>query len=434
MDLRRIQRRKLILIIVIAVTAALPMYFVRFNEPTPALQVFKFFAKAGSLCGTVLIVWQFLLGFRAIAGRFLQDLIWVLNLHKSVGKYALILIALHPVFITLYYVVKKGSNPLLLEGGRPFSGYVLLGEIAFGLFVVIVVTSVFLRKRISFSTWYGFHLSSYVALPLVFVHSIPVGMTLNASGLYYVWVGLLVLVAGLFVLRFLFRLGIFSFPYEVSMVENVGPCVVKISSRPLAGKIRPKTGQFIYFRRGVRGAVRPFTVSHYDGESGELSITVKALGKTTTSLQSIKTGEKVYIQGPYGVFSHAAIQNNSPLVMIAGGIGITPFVRLFEELAHEPGRELHLFYGNKNADSIVYKSELDNVEHVNVIHVLSEEPGYTGEKGFVTTDLLKRYLKQPLVEYEFLICGPPVMTSKLKKALAKEDVPQAQIHHELFSY
>lgn len=85
-------------------------------------------------------------------------------------------------------------------------------------------------------------------------------------------------------------------------------------------------------------------------------------------------------------------------------------------------------------DLNVYKHETEALEHVRVIHVLSDEKDYPGETGYITTDLLKKYLAQDLPEYEFLICGPPAMTSKLEASLLEEGVPREQIHHELFSF
>lgn len=434
MGMRDIEWRKRGLLILIAATAIAPAFFISLDEPTRSLQAYKLPAKAGSLCGTVLIVWQFLLGFRAAAGKLLRDLIWVFDVHKTIGRYLLFLVVLHPVFITLYYLEKEGINPLMLQGERPFPNYVLLGLIAFGLFAAIVVSSALLRHRFSLYGWYGLHMSSYLALSLVFVHSFSLGMTIRETGLYRPWIGMMMLACLFFLFRVSFRLGFRIRQHEISRVKKVGPDVVKISARPTNGRVGPRLGQFIYLRWGLWGPTRPFTVSHYDQSTGEISVTVKALGSVTTRLQSIQPGEKVYIDGPYGVFSHAALETDRPLVMVAGGIGITPFMRIFEELGYEPDRELHLFYGNKRRKEVIYRDHVDNVEHANVIHVLSKEPNPSGETGYVTADLLEEHLTRELQEYEYLICGPPGMTANVEAGLLRKGVPDEQIHHELFDY
>lgn len=430
----RIRLQKALLLALIGLTTVFPFTFVRFNEPSAALQTYKALAKAGALCGTMLLVWQFFLGFRQVAGKFTRDLLWALGLHKRVGRYALFLIVLHPAFITLYYLEKKGFNPLSLQGGWPFWGFALLGHIALALLILIVVTSVFLRGRMQVRTWYLLHLTAYLALPFVMVHSTAIGMTVTGTALGTFWRALGSVLAAFYLFRILCWLGLLSKRHVVSEVESVGPNVVKITAEPLGRRVAPELGQFVYWRRGMWGPTRPFTVSHYDPEDGKIRITVKALGKATTEFQSTQPGETVYIDGPYGVFSRAALKGNRPIVMIAGGIGITPFVRLFEELAYEPDRELHLFYGNKRTNEIVYEEELCNVETISVTHVISHDPHYPGETGLITVELLRKRLERDLADYEFLICGPPVMTVKLETALSDEGVPRAQIHHELFSY
>jgi len=57
---------------------------------------------------------------------------------------------------------------------------------------------------------------------------------------------------------------------------------------------------------------------------------------------------------------------------------------------------------------------------------------YEGEKGYITTDLLEKYLQKDLKECIFLVCGPPAMVTKLEAAMREAGVPDSQIQHELF--
>lgn len=429
-----VRSRKIALIVVIVATSIFPLMFVRLDEPTVSLNVYKLLAKAGSLIGSILIVWQFLLGHRATTGKVLIDLLWVLGLHKGIGKYILLLVVLHPIFITVFYIIKEEGNPLLLRVGWPVDGYVLLGMIALAIFLFVVVTSLWLRSRLSFQSWYNMHITSYLALPLVFIHSFPIGQTIEDTGLGTFWRVLLVIVVAFALYRVVCRLGLGVRTHTVTQVRDVGAEVTEITARPEGHRIDPALGQFVYFRRGLRGAARPFTVSGYNPQTGDLSVTVKAQGTATGDLQTVEQGETVYIDGPYGVFSREALQSDRPIVMIAGGIGITPFRRLSRELVHQPDRKLFLFYGNRTKDEIIYKEEFEKLERVPVIHVLSDEEDYEGETGFITPELLSKYLRRDLKEHEFLICGPPEMTTKLEAGLDEQGVPAGQIHHELFSY
>jgi predicted ferric reductase len=427
------KRWKTVLLILLAMSVVIPPLFVRLDEPTIQLQIFKVLAKIGSLSGVIFMLWQVLLGFRGAVSRVMPDLLWSLDLHKKIGTYLLLLIILHPIFISFYYLEKFDRNLFLLKLPAFFDIFVLLGIIAFAILLLIIVSSLYRQHFKSYTVWYLIHLTSYLLLPLVFVHSLPIGQTVRATGLRFIWWGLAGALVILIIYRLAVSLGLSLRKHRVTEVARVGPQVTRITMQPLVKQVEPAPGQFIFLRWDLWSGSRPFTVSHYDNRSGALSVTVKALGKMTARLQGIRPGEILAIDGPYGVFTPSILEHDRPVVMIAGGIGITPFIRLMDELAGDPGRELYLFYGNKYSREIVYKEEIE-AKPVKVIHVLSDEAGFPGEKGFITSDLLKKYLARNLKEYDYLICGPPIMTTKLKESLAEENVPAGQIHYELFSY
>ena len=298
-----------------------------------------------------------------------------------------------------------------------------------------MLTSVLLRKAMGRRAWYVTHLGSYVLLPLAFVHGYPIGMTLQDTGLRHVWQGLFVLTAAFYVLRLLAQLGVFSARYEVTAVRHAAEGVVELVMRPIGRALRPASGQFAFFRRGIAGSGRPFTISDSDDADGRLNITVKALGRVTTALQTVRPGERFLVDGPYGTFGREVLTTDRPVVMLAGGIGITPFRKLIRDLERQPGREAYLFYGNQYEKSIAHREEIEAAEHVDLIHVLSGvEEHEEFEVGLITIELLKKHLEGALSRHEFLLCGPPVMVDKLEAGLHAENVPGRQIHHEVFDY
>lgn len=175
----RVETCKWLVIVFIAITAAAPLLFVDLREPSGRLLTFKLLAKAGSLPATVLFAWQFLLGFRGAVSKVADDLIWVVNLHKRLGQAACLLILLHPVFISLYYRIKFDQNLFLFSASSAFDWFVLAGIAALAIVAVIYLTSVPLRRRLSSVSWFTLHLSSYILMPLVLVHSFAIGMTVG---------------------------------------------------------------------------------------------------------------------------------------------------------------------------------------------------------------------------------------------------------------
>ena len=203
--------RKTLLICIIGATAAAPAFFIQLNEPSFRLNAWKLLAKIGSLCGTMLIIWQFFLGYRQAAARWATpDYLWLLKLHKRIGIAIGLLILLHPIFITPYYLVKH--DMLLYFGSRPAPLPVLvpLGVAALVILLFIVLSSTFLRGRMRRDVWYATHLGSYLLPPMAFVHGFPIGTTLNNTGLRFVWQGLFVVMALFYIWRVCARLGVFS--------------------------------------------------------------------------------------------------------------------------------------------------------------------------------------------------------------------------------
>jgi 3-phenylpropionate/trans-cinnamate dioxygenase ferredoxin reductase subunit len=177
---------------------------------------------------------------------------------------------------------------------------------------------------------------------------------------------------------------------------------------PEKGAVKPAIGQFVYiYRHSIRGA-RPYTISDYNITSRELSITAKAQGVTSKALQTVHEGEVVWLDGPYGIFSWEALSGGSSLIMIAGGIGITPFRRIIKLLESVKDRNAWLFYGCNTIDEIVFRKELEELKHVKVVICLARRI-FHGERGFVTTDIISKYINGNPADFEYLLCGPPVM-------------------------
>jgi predicted ferric reductase len=430
--LASVRRRKAALVALIALTALLPPLFIQFNEPSAELTVYKVLAKCGSLSGTVLLVWQFLLGYRGVVSRVVVDLIWVVKLHQALGTYGTAFILLHPLFITLYYLRKHSQNLWTLDFSTSFQVFVGLGIVALALLLIITVTSVFLRQKIRYVTWYFTHLASYILLPIVFVHSFAIGMTVRDTALRFGWIGLTIVAAAFYLYRIVARLGLMDKRYEIVTVDTVSRGTSEITMLPVSKRIYPHIGQFVYFRRSRQGRASPYTVSHHDDDSGEIRVAVKAKGKTSTKDRQVAAGDHAFLDGPYGVFTWEALASKRPVVMVAGGIGITAFRRLIRELADAPREPSFLFYGSKHEEEISFREELERMQHVRVVHVVSDQTEFAGEKGFVSVDLIRTYAGEDLARYEFLLCGPPVMIRLLEPQLMEQGVPPEQIHHELF--
>jgi len=385
------------------------------------------FGRFIGLVGLQLIWWQIVLGNRLIVRFLTQDLLWVNKLHRLIGIYGFLLILLHPVLIIASYGLALVWPPSFASS---FDIGVRLGMAALAFLSFTWVISALFRKKIPWRWWKRLHFLAYVVFPTLFLHMLLVGTSINQSRWVEVWLYGTIAVFWIIVLmRAMGWAGITKQHFTAIDTETVARDVTRFRLKPKSKGITPKPGQFAYLQAQRFGEEHPFTVSHYDAGSGEISFSIKAVGPYSRSLTRLEIGDIVYIDGPYGVFTEEMNSSDRSAVVIAGGIGITPFIR------HLEAKNIrYLFWGCRTEADIAYRAvvEAPDVEAYIVLSEKSEQrPGY--ETGIITADLIKKRLEQPLTEYDFYLCGPQPMMKSLREELVSHHVLPEHIYQEKFS-
>jgi ferredoxin-NADP reductase len=124
--------------------------------------------------------------------------------------------------------------------------------------------------------------------------------------------------------------------------------------------------------------------------------------------------------------------------MVAGGIGITPMLAMLRYMADiKDERKIKLIWSNRNREDIVFPEEFIDLEKqlkgLQVIHVLTRDPNFQGEKGRLDKSKLERLLKGSSREAAVFICGPPIMMTETRNFLLELGFPKSSIHMERFS-
>lgn len=151
-------------------------------------------------------------------------------------------------------------------------------------------------------------------------------------------------------------------------------------------------------------------------------------------------GTILQVRAPAGVFV-LDDDASAPVVMIAGGIGITPlFAMARSALALAPKRAIHLFYGVRDASEIVFEGDLAALQERHPdFHVIIVEScpkggdcgcGLSRATGFIDIALLSRTL--PAGRHRVYLCGPPAMMAALIPALRAWGVASDDLHYEAF--
>lgn len=208
-------------------------------------------------------------------------------------------------------------------------------------------------------------------------------------------------------------------------------------------------GQYLTFRVYVNGEEirRSYSLCTYQESDPLPGVTVKRVEMGIMSNHmpdNLNVGDEIEVMEPFGKFTiipKADRQEN--YVFIAGGSGITPMMGLTKAiLKDEPQSKISLIYANRNPDSVIFKSELAELEkssggRLSVIHNYDKAPiTWFGLKGFLTEDKLLNILHNkiggPFQNYQYYICGPSPMMDIVKKGLAAGGVGADKVHTEYF--
>jgi len=400
------------------------------------------FGRLAGFVGAYMILLQFFLMGRMpwLEGVFGLDVLS--RVHQANGKWGIVFLILHGPLLSLGYSGVSGVSvwAQFLDFIQNYDDVfeALIGLI---LFLVVVVTSLYIvRSRVRYEAWYAVHLIAYLAVFFSFGHQIEVGSSLTESSVFYLyWVGLYAVVfASHIVFRFIRPTYFFMrHRFEVVRVVRESPTAVSVymTGQDLL-RFPVKPGQFMIFRFFAKGfwwQAHPFSLSKVP-HGNELRITVKELGDFTERIKDLPVGTKVFIDGPYGVFTDL-FGVSSKVLFVAGGIGITPIRSLMEEMLAK-GKNVVLLYGNKTANDIVFKGELDELSQrygSRILYVVSDDPAYGGEKGRIDEEKVRR-LVPDYCDREVYVCGPVPMMDSVIALVKKLGVDPVRIHYEKFSF
>ena len=376
--------------------------------------------------------------FRFVTEPWGEDVIY--HFHRQISQIAVGLVIAH--MLILFIVQPELLAPRNIVEA-PWSAR--LAVVAVAALVALIVMALWrVKLNISYETWHLTHiLLAVVAIAAGIIHMVGSGFYLTDPWKRGLWIGLTIFWVGLlFYVRLVKPLFIMRRPYRVSEVREERGDTWTLGMRPEGHSgLRFGPGQFGWLTlwgSPFKITGHPFSFSSSaEAADGRVEMTIKKLGDFTNGIQKVPVGRCVYLDGPYGTFT---IGNPADMhVLIAGGIGVTPMMSMIRTFADRGDkRPVILIYGSKDWDSITFREDLEALKarlNLTVVHVLANPPtGWTGEQGFITAELFKRYLPPPYAEHEYFICGPDVMMDAIEKALKELGVPLSKYHSERYSF
>lgn len=399
-----------------------------------------FFTSLGRITGLFagyLLVLQVLLLIRLPFLEWISGFDQLTRWHRLVGKSCLYLIIGHVVAITIGYAI-TGRSSVFREFALLVANYYGMIAALIGTVMVILIalsSFVIIRKRLPYETWYAVHVLAYVGITLSWFHETRTGLDFIKNpwaGTF--WLGIYLLTLQLLLV---FRLAQpvarhYFHRLRVVEVKAEGPGVtsVRISGRHLDW-LDAQAGQFFLWRfltPKLRWQAHPFSLSAApDGNS--VRITAKALGDFSAAMATIKPGTSVATEGPFGSLI-ASTRTHHGVLLIAGGIGITPLRALVETMSGE----ITLLYRVMTEADLVFKDELDELAgtgNLTIHYVVGDHRQPENDTLMSPKHLLQ--LVPDIKQRDVYVSGPPAMVRMIQTSLRAAAVPRMHIHTEEFA-
>lgn len=359
--------------------------------------------------------------------------------HAMGGRYTVSLAVAHTLLIIWGYAVTGHTN-VVHETTALILTYpdVLMGTVALALLVGVGIASArAARRRLSYETWHFIHVYTYLALALAFSHQFSTGADFVANPeARWLWSALYIIVGGLLLWYRLITPILAAFRHRLRVVrvrrENAEVVTVYVTGQHL-NELGTEAGQFFRWRfltRELWWAANPYSLSAAP-RPDMLRVTVKIAGSHSAALLTLKPGTKVIAEGPYGAFT-AARRKRRKVLLLAGGVGITPLRALFETMPGAAGDITMIYRANTN-DDLVLRHELDWIAHERGarVHYLLGPP-QLGPRDHLSAQRLTQ-LVPDLTERDVFLCGPTPMMTAAQSGLRAAGVRRRNIHHESFT-
>jgi ring-1,2-phenylacetyl-CoA epoxidase subunit PaaE len=239
-------------------------------------------------------------------------------------------------------------------------------------------------------------------------------------------------------------------PLRVADVRAVAADAVTLGfavPAALRDAYRFRPGQYLTLRATIAGQDVRRSYSICSGlDDDTLRVGIKRVEGgvfSTWACSELRAGETIAVMTPDGRFGLPPADGGRVVVAFAAGSGITPVLSVMRTLlAREPDSRFFLFYGNRLIESIMFRSEIEDLKdryltRLSVFHILSrEQQDVPALNGRLDADTVRRLLRSLLpvgLVDQVLVCGPQPMIEGAAAVLLDLGLPQDRVHVERYT-
>lgn len=416
--------------ILLIIVSYLPVLFrFTYHYDTWYLYALKIIVDTAFVSFAWLIVSGFRQGFiRRILSQSLHG-----KFHNYLGYSAIAGVLVHP----LAYIWLWSDWRILIPFLHSYGLLVSLGSIGVGLLLLTGFSSYFIRKRY-YDLWNVLHYLNYAFFFIIFIHvwqSLPVT---SPTAIYYIVIFLITVSCMIY--KWMFDLRLLSFHTTVLSITPVAKDTYNVRFKVPFHIDTWDAGEYVMITIDRMDDHHPFSVSKINDDE-TVEITFKVFGNFTKKFSQVQAGQKLFFAGPYGTANKMVqYRQGQNLVLLAGGIGITPFRCITHRLLEQHDtRNIYLFYCVSSVDYFAFDVELtalaQRYPNFKYIKICSQPTSDTTViQGYISDTILKRYVGDDLTKHSYMVCGPDPMLAAVNVLLRNNKVPRYQIHREEFSY
>ena len=364
----------------------------------------------------------------------------LLKYHRLGAVLCLATAFLHPMLV--YGSKLRAAGPTGLHLWREGLGALAMT----GLWLLVVSSAYRGFLLLRWESWRRLHKVSIPVIGMALLHAILMQPDLRQGGLLVGGIVLLGAWLGVILWQAIGRPRAEKVrrDFTVKSIRTVARNITEVTLAPTAaGEVFTySAGQFAFVRfrsSAVAPEEHPFTISSTPADCESLRFAIKGSGDHTRTIPNLRPGDPASVSGPFGGFTPSRFRELRALVLVAGGIGVTPMLSILRTLA-ATGRPLPLtlIWSNREEEDIPYRGELKKMQEAwpgLTVHYLVTRGAATAgvRSGRLDASTLRELAPPYRPGTHVMLCGPRRMMHDLAGGFRRLNYPRRSIHYEDFA-